>query len=203
MLPIVCKEENEAIINPALILIPDITGFTNFIKTANLKHSQIRIASLLVSILDSNILNLEVSEIEGDAILFYKFNDSSTFEEIINQCKLMFSKFHEQLDGFKKIGCQCDSCELLQSLTLKFIIHYGNLGSVMVRKYCKLYGKDLIIAHRLLKNSLPLGEYILVTENVINQYGFNADRNKNQHWKKSFQDISEMGIVNFHFMALS
>tara|TARA_R110002033_G_scaffold77963_2_gene129543 strand:+ start:1471 stop:1833 length:363 start_codon:yes stop_codon:yes gene_type:complete len=96
-----------------------------------------------------------------------------------------------------------DCCELLQSLSLKFVIHYGNLGSVMVRKYCKLYGKDLIIAHRLLKNNIGFREYILVTENVINQYGFYTDKNKNQHWKKSFQDISEMGIVNFNFMALS
>jgi Protein of unknown function (DUF2652) len=81
---------NDRIVNPALIRIPDISGFTNFIARTNLAHSQMKIARLLETILNNNALNLSVSELEGDAILFYKFNDSSTFDQIIEQCKLMF-----------------------------------------------------------------------------------------------------------------
>lgn len=92
----VCITDNK-IVNPALILIPDISGFTKFVSEENLEHSQLKIAQLLETILDNNTLGLSVSEIEGDAILFYSFNDTSTFQQVIEQCNLMSQKFHEQL----------------------------------------------------------------------------------------------------------
>jgi hypothetical protein len=69
MSPIKCIESKSSV-SPALIMIPDISGFTEYIYDADLSHSQMRIASLLEAILDSNELELNVSEIEGDAILF-------------------------------------------------------------------------------------------------------------------------------------
>lgn len=63
---------------PGLFLIPDITGFTKYIAAADLQYSQVNIAILLEAILENNKLGLQVSEIEGDAILFYSFeNDHS------------------------------------------------------------------------------------------------------------------------------
>lgn len=86
---------NAKVINPTLILIPDISGFTKFITITNLEHNQLKIAQLLETILDNNILELAVSEIEGDAISFYGFNDTSNFQQTIKQCNLMFYKFHK------------------------------------------------------------------------------------------------------------
>ena len=46
--------------NPALILIPDISGFTKYIATSEISHSQEKIALLLESILENN-MNVETT----------------------------------------------------------------------------------------------------------------------------------------------
>lgn len=78
----VCKA-SESKVDPALLLIPDINGFSHYISNSDLAHSQVRIASLLESILESNVLELQVSEIEDDPILFYNFNNTSTINRNI------------------------------------------------------------------------------------------------------------------------
>ncbi len=195
----VCK------VSPALILIPDISGFTEYMSVADLSHSQNRIASLLEAILESNILGLNVSEIEGDAILFYKHNDTSTADRIIEQCKLMFTRFHNKLKEFEVSNCSCGSCQILHKLSLKFIIHHGLLGSVMVKNFCKLYGKDLIIAHRLLKNNIPEREYLLFTQSFAMQY--KLSENVNQiNWselKSESENTSNLGRIEIHYVDLN
>lgn len=56
----------------SLLFIPDISGFTQFVKTTEIEHSQHVIAELLEVLIDANSLNLELAEIEGDALFFIK-----------------------------------------------------------------------------------------------------------------------------------
>lgn len=183
---------------PGLLLIPDITGFTKYITAADLQYSQVNIALLLEAILENNKLGLEVSEIEGDAILFYSFENDHTVDEILEQCFLMHRAFHHQLKKIIATDCSCGACALLGELSLKFILHYGEMGSVMINDFCKLYGAEVIVAHRLLKNELSLNEYILATENFFAQYGKNSMpifelENKSQ-------DIEEIRTINYRFL---
>lgn len=187
----------------AVILIPDISGFTGYVANSDIEHSQDKIAFLLESILDNNFLDFEVSEIEGDAILFYKIKPSCSGMDILQQCRLMFTAFHQKLNEFKTSGCKCHSCQNLNILSLKFVIHYGKVGSIMVKNYCKLFGRDLIIAHRLLKNGINSKEYILFTQSFSNHFNFNnalTDNNKdivqNNMW------IPDIGEVVFSYMDL-
>src|SRR5690606_17613807 len=64
------KEKSLQESTPAFFFLPDISGFTNFIKNTNLKEGVRLIHDLLEIIIDSNILNLEIAEIQGDAIWF-------------------------------------------------------------------------------------------------------------------------------------
>ena len=56
----------------ALLFVPDISGFTQFINDRQIQHNHRIIAELLEILIESNRLNLKVNEIEGDAILFYR-----------------------------------------------------------------------------------------------------------------------------------
>lgn len=56
----------------SLLFIPDISGFTKFVQTTEVEHSQHVIAELLEVLIEANTLNLELAEIEGDALFFYK-----------------------------------------------------------------------------------------------------------------------------------
>ena len=94
----------------SLILIPDISGFTKYVASCNIEHSQDKIALLLESLLENNSLKFKISEIEGDAILFYSYDFPFSAAEIISQCQLMFDKFHQRIAveaGWG--GCSCST----------------------------------------------------------------------------------------------
>ena len=50
-------------------------------------------------------------------------------------------------------------------MKLKAIIHQGEVAVKRMREFEELAGTDVIIIHRLLKNSLDSNEYILITDN--------------------------------------
>ncbi len=139
--------------NRGLIFIPDISGFTRFVNEVEIDHSRHIIQELLEVIINSNKIGLEVSEIEGDAILFYKYGDSPDLKEVYDQVEKMFCEFHKQLHTYDhRRFCQCKACTGAVDLTLKVITHYGEFTGYNVKNFNKLIGKDIIVAHQLLKN---------------------------------------------------
>ncbi|MFC6997139.1 DUF2652 domain-containing protein [Rufibacter roseus] len=152
---------------PALLFIPDISGFTRFMHENGVQYSRNLIADLLEIIIEANILNMELCEIQGDAILFYKLGSPPAIEEIVSQCKQIFLDFQNYLrimdrDKFLP-GPQLSE----NRLTLKIIVHYGRISITQIRDYIKLMGTDVIKAHRLLKNSIEGSEYVLLTEGYL------------------------------------
>jgi len=155
----------------ALIYIPDISGFTRFVNDTEIQHSQHIIEELLEIILQSNDLNFEVSEIEGDAVLFYREGDPPQPNQISRQIKNMFLNFHSYLQVIERdTVCQCGACRTASRLTLKFFLHYGEIGISKIRDHTKLMGKNVILAHRLMKNNVDSNEYLLMTEDYANQH---------------------------------
>lgn len=151
--------------NPALIFIPDISGFTEFITQTEIKHSNHIISELVETILAANRLNLTVSEIEGDAVLFYRKGEPPPLQELIEQIKNMFLDFHMYLKVIQRDNvCQCGACRSAINLSLKFIVHYGQLSETVIQNFTKIIGSDVILAHRLLKNNIGETEYMLLTD---------------------------------------
>jgi len=136
--------------NKGLLFIPDISGFTNFVTNTEIEHSRHIIQELLELLIDSNQLGLEISEVEGDAILFYKFGEIPELNAIYSQVEKMFSSFHEHLKMYEdRRTCHCRACVSIINLTLKVITHYGEFTGYKVKNFNKLIGKDVIIAHQL------------------------------------------------------
>ena len=153
----------------ALLFIPDISGFTKFVTETETRHSKHIISELIEAILESNELGMEVSEIEGDAVLFYRKGNPPKLEELINQAKKMFLDFHTQLKIIQRDNvCQCGACRTAVNLTLKFITHFGYLEEVTIQNFTKIMGSDVILAHRLLKNNINHNEYLLLTDDYLN-----------------------------------
>lgn len=153
---------------PTLLFIPDISGFTDFVNSTEISHSQHIIEELLEILLDANNIGLEVSEIEGDAILFYRFGQAPTAAELLAQIQNMFIRFHAHLKKYETHRiCNCGACIAASNLSLKFIAHYGEITMNTIKNHRKLFGKDVIVAHRLLKNNIAHHEYALITNNLV------------------------------------
>jgi hypothetical protein len=188
--------------NKGLLFIPDISGFTRFVSEMEIEHSRNIIQGLLEILIDSNQLGLEVSEVEGDAILFYKFGTLPTLDEIYKQVEKMFCSFHRHLLAYEhRRFCQCEACLSAIKLSLKVVTHYGEFTGYNVKNFYKLIGKDVIVAHQLLKNDIDQHEYWLVTKNIAPSVP-TADLTNWMHWDSSVKQ-TETGEIPFYYTQLS
>ena len=188
--------------NKGLLFIPDISGFTRFVTDMEIEHSRSIIQELLEILIDSNQLGLEISEVEGDAILFYKFGESPELDAIYQQVKKMFCSFHSHLLAYEnRRFCQCKACLSAVNLSLKVVTHYGEFTGYTVKNFYKLIGKDVIVAHQLLKNDIEQHEYWLVTNNVTHD-GKPSGYAQWMKWDSSSKQ-TETGEIPFHYTQLS
>lgn len=189
----------------SLIFIPDISGFTQFVNKTEINHSEHIISELLEIIIDSNELQMEVSEVEGDAVLFYKYGKVPDLRSLLFQVRSTFIRFHEHLRMYDKSRiCQCGACSTASGLTLKFIVHSGLLGFSTIRNQKKAFGADLVLAHKLLKNSIANTEYVLFTTSL--DPGGEGISSAGLHWVATSEgtDIyEEFGEVAYFYIPLS
>lgn len=147
-----------------LLFIPDISGFTRFVNQTEIEHSGHIISELLELIIEEDGLELEVAEVEGDAVFFYAEGRTPDSAAILAQAERMFIRFHEHLKLYESRRiCDCGACVTAHGLSLKFVAHKGQVGFTSVRGQRKPYGPDVILTHRLLKNSVDSNEYLLAT----------------------------------------
>ncbi|OUS02387.1 hypothetical protein A9Q86_03840 [Flavobacteriales bacterium 33_180_T64] len=152
----------------AILFIPDISGFTEFVHHTDISHSRHIISELLELLIDNNTMKLELVEVEGDALFLYKLEEEVNIEGIKAQIQHMYLAFHTHLKRyeFERI-CHCGACSSAYNLSLKFVVHYGEIEFIKVKDSVKPYGSQVIQVHRLLKNEVPLTEYAIYTENLI------------------------------------
>ncbi|MDT8410861.1 MAG: DUF2652 domain-containing protein [Vicingaceae bacterium] len=183
----------------SLLLIPDISGFTRFVNDTEIIHATHIVAELLEIIIKNNTLGLKVAEIEGDAVLFYRVGKKPSVKEIYDQCEKMFLAFHQHLKLYERDRiCDCGSCSHTQELTLKFVVHYGNIVERHIVGHLQLMGPDVTKVHKLMKNDLEVHEYLLITESLID----NGEANNWKNFSKGNSFYEDLGEVNYFFSYL-
>lgn len=187
-------------VNEGLVVIPDISGFSHFVENTDIKTGSYITSELLSAILQSNYLGLRVSEIEGDAILFYRPGKAPTINDMMSQAMEMREAFNTRLESMISLTPEA------KNLSLKVIVHYGPMTSFLIEGiHRKLYGPAVVEAHNLLKNSIEGHSYILLTEAFQKASGFELP--KTPHSKKEKCDLREgevaPGSTRYRFLSLN
>jgi class 3 adenylate cyclase len=159
----------------ALLLLCDISGYTRFV-TANretLAHSYVIILELMQALTQQVRVPFEIAKLEGDAVFLFSWLPAEvgerqrTMANVLELMQEMFAAYDSRLEELKATNiCPCEACVNAQQLDLKIIAHLGPALMHRIGKFSELSGVDVILAHRLLKNSLPLHRYILITQAV-------------------------------------
>lgn len=161
----------------AVIVLVDISGYTKFIRMHRLSliHAERIISELLESVIDASKHPLILNKLQGDAALFYARTDGSpeVARDVLQQVQRFFSAFaeRERLLVSECAMCACDACLRVSQLKLKIVVHAGEIALKRIRQFEEIAGEDVILAHRLLKNSITSGEYLLLTRFVHNSCG--------------------------------
>lgn len=149
---------NKSDMRNGILFIPDISGYSRFVKETDATEGATVIASLLDALIGANRLAFEISEIEGDAILFYRHGKPYSVNLILRQFERMIKSFNDVKNTLSKSHPQ------VSHLSLKLIVHYGPIATFSVRGFSKLYGSAVVEAHRLLKNNVDSNSYVLITD---------------------------------------
>ncbi len=174
--------------------MPDISGFTKFVNNTEIEHGIHIIAELLELLIDSDIINLELVEIEGDALFMFT-SKIPEYGQLLEQTTAMLQNFHKHTKSYEsKRICNCGSCRTTTNLELKFLVHYGDLAFIKVKDFVKPYGRDVIKIHGLLKNQVPVNEYILLTNEAYDLYKNQVDKT----WIKTNENQTPESLEYFY-----
>jgi len=188
--------------NMALLFVPDISGFTSFVRDTEIEHSQHIIKGLLEKLIDANEIGLQISEVEGDAILFYRFGLPPDAEEFFHQVEKMFVSFHSMLKLIEiQSICQCGACSSAQNLTLKIVAHYGEITLSQIKEHTKLFGQNVITVHRLLKNDISHHEYVLFTKMLTDNWQLSSL--PQWAYREEGSQQYDVGVINYNYAKLS
>jgi len=145
-----------------------------------------------------------VSEIEGDAVLFFREGAPPRLDEIMRQTKRTFTAFHQHLRLIERDRvCQCGACSTAHRLTLKFIAHYGEISEVNVGNRKNLMGSDVILAHRLLKAGIEDREHLLCSADYFASAESDVSTEPWAEFENHCEQIENFGDVNLKYTSLA
>ena len=185
----------------ALLLIADISGYTDYMGShrMSLAHAEANTARLLEKVIDA-APDFDLIEIEGDAAFLAREADvldrdatvAATTEAVVS----MHRAFHIERQHVVTNLCPCDGCAQADSLKLKFVAHIGEVATQTIRQRRTLVGIDVIFVHRLLKNSVQVPEYVLLSEELYRTGDFALP----EHVHEISQDLEGIGPVRTYFV---
>jgi len=156
-------------------LIADITGYTQYLSESELEHAQETLTALLQLLVENTQPPLVISRLAGDAVISYglqeDFFKGQSFIEKIEDTYVVFRKAIERL--VLNNSCRCNACANISNLDLKFFVHFGTFGIQRISNLDELVGSDIILIHRLLKNTVKeatgIQAYALYTDAAVRQ----------------------------------
>jgi len=169
-----------------VVILADISGYTRFMlenQTAAV-HGQLCITELIETMLREVDIPLQLQEIEGDALFLYAAHpgDEAGWQDVLAQVRAKLPRFFEvffdkMVPGTEATPCGCAICKNAKELKLKVIVHVGCAVFHAIAGRPQISGPDVILAHRLLKNSQPNREYLMLTAPAYRElaHGMDAD----------------------------
>lgn len=156
-----------------ILIIADISGFTRLVAAGKmtLLHSQYIVTELLEAVIAQVEIPMRVMEVEGDAVFLCAVKQSPGMnwdalrQTIGTKLPAFLKAFSAKLARLIESNtCHCQACDHMARLKLKLVVHSGKVVFGKVAGFEGVHGPDVIIVHRLLKNSVDADEYILFSE---------------------------------------
>lgn len=137
-------------------ILTDISGYTEFLTKSELDHAQ----DALQNLFDVQLAHIKhpfiISGFRGDAIFMYvpvaNICEPQTILDALENLFFVFADTLRQM--INNTTCSCRACKNMSKLDLKMVIHYGEYAIQKLGDREELLGADVIIPHRMLKNSV-------------------------------------------------
>jgi Protein of unknown function (DUF2652) len=187
----------------AVLLIADIGGYTDYMRfhRSVLGHAEAATACMLNKVVAA-ARGFDLIEIEGDAAFLSRDADrmtGDTLDVLVRTVVTLHAAFHAERQRVQLNMCPCGSCKKTDDLKLKFVAHVGDVATQTIRHRKKLVGVDVIHVHRLLKNSVEVPEYLLISDELLREGGTTLP---DLGMREVFLDLEGIGQVRSHYADL-
>ena len=140
---------------PAYFAIADISGYTNFLAGVELDHAQDIIADLMDTVVKGLRPPFRLAKFEGDAAFVYAATEKVDGSMLQDSIESAYFKFRRRVRDIKQaLVCECKACVAMADLDFKFVVHHGEMVKQKMGGREELAGRDVILVHRLLKNTV-------------------------------------------------
>jgi hypothetical protein len=186
----------------ALLLIADIGGYTEYMQyhRSILGHAEAATTRMLDKVVDA-ARDFDLIEIEGDAAFLSRdaegLDGPAALSAITHAAVALHRAFHMERRLVELNMCPCGSCTRTSALKLKFVAHAGEVATQTIKRRKKLVGMDVIYVHRLLKNSVNVPEYLLLSDELLGNGGAASSELAMQEIEL---DLEGIGRVRTHFV---
>jgi hypothetical protein len=137
-------------------ILTDISGYTEFLTESELEHAHLALQNLFDAQLQNIRFPLKISGFRGDAIFMYTpettLINPQSFIETLENLYVIFTETAHNMQA--NTTCPCRACVNIKKLDLKMCIHYGDYLIQTLGDREELLGADVIVPHRMLKNSV-------------------------------------------------
>lgn len=137
-------------------VIVDISGYTEYLAKSELEHAGAILAEITELLIAKLSAPFRFVELEGDAVFVYAtesdVEDPERLVEIVESCYAAFLLLQQQMVA--NTSCNCTACRGIKNLDLKCVAHFGQYAPQKTPNGEKLVGSDVVLVHRLLKNSV-------------------------------------------------
>jgi len=191
-------------VQKGFILIADISGYTRFLTESELDHGTEIIKELLGVVGGRMGEMVKIIRSEGDALFGYipeeLIADKPMLLDLVEGCHV---SFHDRLFNIGvQSSCTCNACTNTADLDIKFFAHYGEyMVEDLGGGSDDLSGPQVVLAHRLLKNSVVndtgLQSYFMVTDPVYEHMERPEDSVAH---KEAYEHFGEVGTQVFDLM---
>ena len=176
------------------LLLADISGYTRYLGRVELEHSHDILADLLGVVTDGLCPPLRLAKLEGDAV-FCASPDAPPVDgdRLLGAIESTYHAFARRRRTVAlSSSCSCEACRRTPDLDLKFCAHHGSFIEHEVAGSNELLGPDVILVHRLLKNTVAerhgLRGYALVSSACMQALGIDGLQPHTEH----VEDVGEI-----------
>ena len=159
-----------------LLLIADLSGYTGYLTNSEPAEAPMIAGDLVGTVVDTLVPPFELVGLEGDAAFLHVDPSRLDGAGLIAAIGGCYDAFRRRVESLRLgSSCECAACRTVPELDLKFFAHVGTVLPQRIAGRDGLSGRDVILVHRLLKDSAPAQtgarSYALLTDAVVESFG--------------------------------
>jgi uncharacterized protein YndB with AHSA1/START domain len=179
-------------------VLADIGGYTRYLAGVELEHSHDILADLLGVVANELISVGPLAKLEGDAVFVCDSGGSTDRHTLLAGIDATYAAFANRRRTIElRTTCECDACARIPQLDLKVIAHHGSFIEHIVAGSAEIVGSDVILAHRLLKNTVAdrtgVKAFALITDACARTLGIDGPGFGLIRHIELYDDVGEVG----------